>query len=150
VKQYSLGFLLFDGGEEDYVLLLKKNKPDSQKGRYNGIGGRAEPGETMEQCMAREAQEEAGIWIHPEEWNFIGTMRKEPTWEVFVYYAYVTTDEFRSVRDECDEGPFLWARLNALPSAVMNNLRWMLPFIKNHPIERQLSFHVLYESDGID
>jgi 8-oxo-dGTP diphosphatase len=57
--RYSAGFLF----SKDYkqVLLIKKEKPDWQRGLYNGVGGKVEPGETELNCMIREFEEETKL-----------------------------------------------------------------------------------------
>ena len=45
----------------DRVLLVKKNRPAWQNGRFNLIGGKIEVGETPEQEALRELKEEAGF-----------------------------------------------------------------------------------------
>jgi 8-oxo-dGTP diphosphatase len=42
--QYVLGFL-FDPSQKD-VVLIKKLKPEWQKGKLNGVGGKIEEGES--------------------------------------------------------------------------------------------------------
>lgn len=49
--------LIMDG---DNVLLGQK-KRGFAKGTFNGIGGKQDPGETIEQAMIRETQEEIGV-----------------------------------------------------------------------------------------
>lgn len=49
--------LIMDG---DMVLLGEK-KRGFAKGTFNGIGGKQDPGETIEQAMIRETQEEIGV-----------------------------------------------------------------------------------------
>lgn len=44
----------------DKVLLAMKKRGFGE-GRYNGVGGKVEPGETLEQAMVRECQEEIGV-----------------------------------------------------------------------------------------
>lgn len=43
------------------VWLIRKNKPEWQKGCLNGIGGKIEEGETAEEAMHRELLEESGV-----------------------------------------------------------------------------------------
>lgn len=49
--------LIMDG---DNVLMGQK-KRGFAKGTFNGIGGKQDPGETIEQAMIRETQEEIGV-----------------------------------------------------------------------------------------
>ena len=43
------------------ILLVRKQKPDWQRGRLNGIGGAIEENETPLNAMIREWHEEAGF-----------------------------------------------------------------------------------------
>ncbi len=58
-KKYSLLFLL----REDEILLVMK-KRGFGSGRWNGVGGKFESGETAEQATIRECQEEIGVTPH--------------------------------------------------------------------------------------
>lgn len=76
MKTYVVGFM-FDR-DLSRVSLIKKNKPEWQAGKFNGIGGKIEEGETAIQAMVREFQEEAGVFIGEEDWkNFIRIEGKE-------------------------------------------------------------------------
>jgi 8-oxo-dGTP diphosphatase len=44
----------------DLLLMLYRNRPPNQ-GRWNGLGGKIQPGGTPLVCMQREMREEAGI-----------------------------------------------------------------------------------------
>lgn len=56
--RWSLGFALSEDGRE--VLLIRKDRPAWQAGRWNGIGGKVEPGEAPLAAMVREGLEEVG------------------------------------------------------------------------------------------
>jgi len=51
-KHLTLLFLI----KEDQILLAMKKRGFGM-GRFNGVGGKIEPGETIEQAMIRECQE---------------------------------------------------------------------------------------------
>jgi 8-oxo-dGTP diphosphatase len=57
----TLGYVLSPDGKR--VLMIHRNaRPDDlHLGKYNGLGGKMEPGEDIAACMRREIREEAGI-----------------------------------------------------------------------------------------
>jgi 8-oxo-dGTP diphosphatase len=58
---YALGFLFITGNEEGpAVVLIRKNKPEWQAGKLNGVGGKIEEGEEPIDAMRREWKEETG------------------------------------------------------------------------------------------
>src|SRR5690242_8153539 len=63
-QEYVVGFALDNFGR---VALIRKNRPDWQKGSLNGIGGHIEQGETAYAAMVREFQEETGVEIR--DWS---------------------------------------------------------------------------------
>jgi 8-oxo-dGTP diphosphatase len=57
----TLGYVLSPDGQR--VLLIHRNRrpTDPHLGKYNGLGGKLEPGEDVVTCLRREVREEAGI-----------------------------------------------------------------------------------------
>jgi 8-oxo-dGTP diphosphatase len=57
----TLGYVLSADGSQ--VLLIHRNRRagDAHLGKYNGLGGKIEPGEDVVACMRREIREEAGL-----------------------------------------------------------------------------------------
>ncbi len=57
----TLGYVMSVDGEK--VLMVHRHKRDSDQhlGKYNGLGGKLDPGEDVVSCMKREIREEAGI-----------------------------------------------------------------------------------------
>jgi len=68
----TLGYILSD--DRKCVLMIHRNaRPgDLHLGKYNGLGGKLEPGEDIVSCMIREIREEAGIT--PTELALRGTI----------------------------------------------------------------------------
>ena len=51
--------------DEKYLMLHRtKKKNDINKGKWLGIGGKLESGETPEECLKREVQEETGYKLN--------------------------------------------------------------------------------------
>jgi 8-oxo-dGTP diphosphatase len=46
-----------------YLEHRNKKVNDIHKGKWNGLGGKFEPGETPEECVRREVLEESGLTI---------------------------------------------------------------------------------------
>jgi len=57
----TLGYVL--SSDKQQVLLIHRNRrlDDAHLGKYNGLGGKLDPGEDVVSCMRREIREEAGL-----------------------------------------------------------------------------------------
>lgn len=120
MTKYVVGFM-FNKNETD-VLLIIKNKPKWQEGKFNGIGGKVESNETFVQAMCREFKEETGIvW---GEWNYIITMSCEG-WEVQVFTA--TTDKVFDFKTMEDEQVCLIPISDLDHFDLISNLYWLIP-----------------------
>jgi 8-oxo-dGTP pyrophosphatase MutT (NUDIX family) len=53
------------------VGITKKRGPEFLLNRITFPGGKLEEGESPEQAAARELQEEAGIWVPPQQWLLV-------------------------------------------------------------------------------
>lgn len=57
----TLGYVLSPGGQR--VLMIHRNRRpnDPHYGKYNGLGGKLDPGEDVVACIRREIHEESGL-----------------------------------------------------------------------------------------
>src|SRR4051812_1401968 len=57
----TLGFVM--SPDRRRVLLVHRNRrpEDAHRGKYNGLGGKLEPGEDVVACLRREVREESGL-----------------------------------------------------------------------------------------
>jgi 8-oxo-dGTP diphosphatase len=91
------------------TLMMHRNKraDDVHLGKYNGLGGKFEPGESPEECVVREVFEESNLRIKP---RLRGVMTfpqfaKGHDWYCFLY----TASEFEGdLKDDCPEGDLVW------------------------------------------
>ena len=84
-----------------------KKKNDIHKNKWNGLGGKLEPGESPEECVKREVFEESGLIIESPNLHGVITFPKFDgidDWIVFVY----TANNFEGNLIECDEGKLDW------------------------------------------
>lgn len=99
MKKYTVTYLKKD---DNYLMLYRNKKEnDINKGKWIGVGGHIEKGETPEDSAIREIYEETGYKVKKLEFRGI---------ILFVYngnreYIYVyTSNEFEGTLKECDEG----------------------------------------------
>ncbi|MBE0636429.1 8-oxo-dGTP diphosphatase [Candidatus Bipolaricaulota bacterium] len=75
-------------------VLLGKKKRGFGMGKYNGIGGKLDPGESPEACIIREVHEEVGLTIPAHALRAVGeiTFRFpfEPSFDHFVHVFIAT------------------------------------------------------------
>jgi len=97
---------VFNGNK---VLMINRNKrkDDMHLGKWNGLGGKFNPGETPEECVIREVYEESGLLIkNPVLKGFLTfpAFDDEEDWYVFVF----TANEFSGNLTESYEGELEW------------------------------------------
>jgi len=71
-----------------------KRAEDMHQGKWNGLGGKLEPGESPEMCAIREVYEESGLRIYQPELRGILTFpdfRAGEHWYTFVFVAHTFT-----------------------------------------------------------
>lgn len=84
-----------------------KKKNDIHEGKWSGLGGKMEKGESPEECIIREVKEEAGLTITNPILKGIITEPEfdgKNDWIVFVF----TAENFEGELIECSEGQLEW------------------------------------------
>lgn len=92
-----------------YTLMLHrvKKKNDMHQGKWNGLGGKLEPGESPEECAVREVLEESGLRCHnPRLRGFITfpAFDEIDDWYTFLF----TLDDFEGELIDSPEGNLAW------------------------------------------
>jgi len=93
--EYVVGFAFSRYGNK--VALIRKNKPDWQAGKLNGIGGKVEKDEYHFDAMVREFREETGVQTNNQDWDLVTTLTSN-TWKMTVFKAFLEPEDFRSIR----------------------------------------------------
>jgi len=99
----------------DRVLMLHRIKKDGDihRGKWNGLGGKFEEGESPEECVVREVYEESGLKIFNPILKGIITFPdfySENSWMVFLF----TTEEFSGELIDSPEGKLEWIKRDKL------------------------------------
>ena len=102
--------------QDSHTLMVYRNKKpnDMHAGKWNGLGGKFEPGESPEECILREVQEESGLQIcNPILHGLLMFPNfKGNDWYVFVF----TAREFTGKLIDSPEGRLEWIPDEKLPS----------------------------------
>ncbi len=94
-------------GSRTLMLHRVKRKNDIHEGKWNGLGGKFEAGESPEACVTREIKEECGLTIrNPELRGFLTfpEFARGDDWYVFVFVAR----DFDGELTETEEGHLEW------------------------------------------
>lgn len=124
MQRYVAGFMFDEAGEE--ALLVRKNKPEWQRGLYNGVGGKIEAGELPIQAMIREFEEEACIKTDKREWKRFCTITGGFG---SVYFYYCFSNKMFDAKPGEEELVKIWSveRVTKGLVPVISNLLWLIP-----------------------
>lgn len=143
MKLATLVYLKRDG----CTLMVHRNrKPgDMHAGKWNGLGGKLEPGESPHECAVREVREESGLDIHDPRLRglLIFPAFKGDDWYVFVF----TATEFSGELIDSPEGDLRWipdAEFDSLP--LWPSDRIFLPWLEEG---RFFSARFVYAGDTL-
>jgi len=134
-QQYVCGFVFFKHlNLPDRVLLILKDRPDWQAGKYNGIGGKVEPGEYPLAAMQRECFEEADLNI--DKWRNFARM-EAADFQIQCYAANLdTTPQWKS---KTTEKVFAYP-VNCLPTNLVGSVAALIHLART----KEADFSVIY------
>lgn len=115
---WVVGFLF--SGNLRRVVLIEKQRPEWQRGRLNGVGGKIEPGETPIEAMRREFREEAGADV--DGWRQFCELRFKAG--TIYFFRAVNNADIKTMEDERVDWYHTWEVPNL---ATLPNLRWLVP-----------------------
>jgi len=123
-NKYVVGFPFSE--DRRSILLVRKLRPEWQKGKLNGIGGKTEPDENPTQAMHRECFEETGLNL---EWKRYGLMtginNDGQYFECHIFYAY---GDIFSYEQKEDEQLGIYCPDRTAGYGIVENLKWLIPF----------------------
>lgn len=133
--------------DDAYLLLYRRGKKqDENDGKYIGVGGHIEKGETPEECVYREVLEETGLSLTNYRLRGLLTFVFEQKDEIAYLY---TADAFTgTLRDTCEEGELYWVPKNAiLDLPIWEGDHIFLRLLQEE--EEYFSLKLTYEKDNL-
>ena len=121
-KKYSVGFAFDEQGKN--VVLIKKNRPQWQRGLLNGVGGHIEKNEGPHAAQAREFKEETGVETYDSNWALFAILSGED-YELNCFSIF--TNEIFYVKTTTDEDIRIYPVSDLRILATIPNLQWLIP-----------------------
>lgn len=127
----------------DNVLLAMKKKGFGV-GKLNGVGGKVEAGETVEQAACREAREEIGVHIDLALLESHGALkfyfRGKPEWDQHMHIFLARS--WNGDPQESEEMAPVWHRADELPFHTMwsDDPHWLPVVLSGKNVEGEFCF----------
>ena len=119
--------------DNKYLMLYRnKKKNDMNQGKWLGVGGHVEAGETPYQSIVRETKEETGLDLKSAEYRAIINFVNDDYVEIIYQY---TSSDFTGEVIDCNEGELRWVDKSEVLSLPMweGDKYFLDPLIKNEP-----------------
>lgn len=138
--------LVYIEKDESYLMLYRnKKKNDLNKGKWVGIGGHIEIGESKEQAAYREVKEETGLTLLNLDYRGDVVFSNED-YEEIMYLFY--SNKFEGELIECDEGELRFIKIKDLDKINMwEGDKYFLDLIKKN--EKGFILNLRYNKDQL-
>lgn len=105
---------------DEKMLLLKRSDAISWSGYYCNVGGHVDGGETIRQAAVREAYEEVGIIVKPEDLEFLQVVhRYDERGEIVLFFFRARFFEGEPFNKEPEKHTeLIWAPIGCLPEPL--------------------------------
>ncbi len=129
------------------MLYRNKKKNDPNAGKWIGVGGKFEAGETADQCLIREVKEETGLTLNSfRKRGVIGFVSDE--WEDEEMHLYTSDDFTGDVDFDCNEGDLKWIDIKKIPALnLWEGDRVFLQKLLNDELYFEITLH--YEGEKL-
>lgn len=135
-----------ENDRNEYLMLHRvKKKNDMNQDKWLGVGGKFEDGESPDECVLREVQEETGLTLTDYRYRAVITFTSDQ-WDT-EYMHLFTAAGYSGVIKECDEGNLEWvpkSKVQELPIWEGDKLFFRLIDDSNSPF---FSLKLRYEGE---
>lgn len=132
--------------KRDGKILLAMKKRGFGMGKWNGVGGKIEAGESIEDALVRECQEEIGVtphnWKQIAELDFVQDAETEDPWHMYVH-AY-TAEEWTGEPAESEEMMPKWFNFDEIPYGDMwqDDEFWLPLVLAGNKVHGEFTFDI--------
>jgi len=141
--QTTICYLTVDG--KTLLLHRVKKKNDMNHDKWIGIGGKFEFGESPEECMLREFQEETGLTL--TAWRYRGIVTFVMG-DICEYMHLFSADGYEGDLLSCDEGTLEWVEEETVPQLpTWEGDRVFLQLLRER--ESFFSLKLVYENEHL-
>lgn len=111
MKETTLCYITRDNS---YLMLYRNKKSDDvNEGKWIGVGGKLEEGETPDACICREVREETGLTLTSYRRRGVIYFYADG-WESEVIYLYSADGFAGELTQECNEGELRWIPISEI------------------------------------
>lgn len=107
MKLATLCYVIDKKNNSTLMIYRNKKENDYHKNKWNGLGGKFDPGESPEECAIREIKEESGLIVKSIAMKGFITFPLfdgKDDWYVFLF----TADEYKGTLIDSPEGKLEW------------------------------------------
>lgn len=128
----------------DNEILLAMRKRGFGEGKWNGVGGKLEASETIEQALVRECEEEIGVtphsWQQVAELDFVQDAEADDPWHMYVY-AFIA-NEWEGEPQESEEMAPKWYGITTIPYETMweDDQYWLPQVLQGDKVVGRFTF----------
>ena len=106
---YNTTLCYLENRRGEYLMLHRvKKKEDINKGKWIGVGGGFEEGESPDECLRREVREETGLILTEFRFRGVVTFLCSDSQSDQFMYLFTATGWTGELDLNCDEGELAW------------------------------------------
>ena len=106
---YNTTLCYLENGRGEYLMLHRvKKQADINEGKWIGVGGGFEDGESPDECLCREVREETGLTLTDFQFRGVVTFLCSDSSSDQFMYLFTATGWTGELDLDCDEGELAW------------------------------------------
>ena len=133
---YNTTLCYLENNRGEYLMLHRvKKQADINKGKWIGVGGGFEDGESPDECLCREVWEETGLTLTEFQFRGVVTFLCNDSSSDQFMYLFTATGWTGELNMDCNEGELAWVpKAQVLDLPIWDGDRIFLKLLaENHP-----------------